>query len=152
MKRTILLAILFLSPFLFAQVQTCPTQAYLPFTGYEIAVDATKIAYDHAGTDPNRPAPQRLLVKPPVKVELGRTATVSGWACDPDENPMTLTAAKGTLTMITDGTWTLRYKPTAIGIEYINLTLSDGKATTTGTVVIFAVPANRPPVLCGGRS
>lgn len=160
MKRAVLLCILTSAPFLFAQTDTCPEQ---PYPAIPAGVDATKIAFDHDGSNPYRPAPKRLFLTMFV-LALGQTAVHEGYGCDEDGDRLSFSYTKGQIDVNdADYTYTWSYTPAAPGIEYVNLTLTDIVATddpltqaddpmpVTGTFVVKTVRANRPPVLCGGR-
>jgi len=166
--KTFWISVLILSPLILSQgplccppvrgqTAPCTVQNYLPLTGYSVPVDPNRIAFDYTGSDPARPSPRRLLLCPPIIVGLGQTATHRGWVCDPDNDAMQLTATLGTLTINSDGTYDWSYRVMTLGPTYANLTVSDirdsGDArSATGTLMVYARPANNPPVLgCGSR-
>jgi hypothetical protein len=131
----------------------------LPLGGYDVSFDPNRIiTYWDAAEEPNLPPPPRKLLRAPFRVALGQTAKITdGWACDPDGDPMQISATKCSACELKGNTWTWSYKPTGIGLEYIDITLSDVRATSDsktrrGTLVVLTVPANRPPAMgCGAR-
>lgn len=90
--RLLLLSLAVCGPLLLAQVD-CPQPDYLPLTGYTVAFDPNQIAWDHAD-DPNDP-PRRRLLREPVRLVLGQTARIEGYACDPDGDAVQLDASGG---------------------------------------------------------
>jgi len=152
MKKKLLIVLIFASLTL---AQNCPPQ---PYPEIPTDVDMAKVAYDHDGTNPSRPAPKKLLLRPTIYNPLGNEVQVTGWACDPDGDVMQITAQKGTIILnATDKTWTLKYKPTAIGDEYFTVTVVDVRKTndamsTTGTLRVVTIPQNKPPIVgCGSQ-
>ncbi|MCE5324891.1 MAG: hypothetical protein ABFE07_10230 [Armatimonadia bacterium] len=148
MKRIpLFLSLLLLAPLVFAQ--TCPTQPFVDWSKWAVTLDPVQIA-----TDPN--TGQKCVLGPPIYTHPGQTWTIRASICDPDSDPMTLTASMGTLVVHADNTYTLTGAALTLGIQYVTMTLVDQyqipseSITRKGTWVIVSIPKNKPPVLCGG--
>ncbi len=126
----------------------CPEQVFLDPASCPAQLDAAKIA-----VDPYTNKPCLLSWKYVVE---GLPWSYDGKYCDPDSDPMVLSATGGTLVNHNDGTYTISGPAMTIGqIAYPTMTLTDkppaGDAyTRKGTVAIIAVKKNNPPSLCGG--
>ena len=140
---TLLLTALFV-----IQFQECPPQTYKPLP---IEIDSERIAVNPSSNPPG----QKLLLDV-VTVAQGQTVHYENKACDPDGDTFTLTSSLGVITPHVDGTWSLEWTPLAVGATYIDVTATDirqtgDSLTTTGTLVIITIPANRPVSFCGGK-
>jgi hypothetical protein len=150
-----LLCLLVLSPLVLGQTTNCPEPTFLPLTGYYVQFDASRII-NYYISEPNEIA-KPMLLRPPIKASIGQTIIVDGWTCDPDGDAMKIAATKGTITLSPANTWRWTYKPTQIGLDVIDVTLADVRATgdsktVAGSIVILTIPANRRPGLgCGSR-
>lgn len=149
-----LMSVILLTTLFVVQVP-CPPVVYPPIPA---GVDPNRVTFDHDGSDPNRPAAARYLLRPTIYNTLGKTVEVTGWVCDNDGDPMQIVSEKGSITLNPeDKTWTLRYKPTSVGDEYFRVTVSDIRQTpdsmsTSGTLRVVTVVPNRPPTVgCGSR-
>lgn len=136
----------------------CGPQAYRPLTGYAVQIDANQIAMGPA--DANGLS-KRLLLRV-LTVPLGAAATDKIGACDPDGDLLAMSCQDGLLTALppdpngmTYHRWT--WTPTSIGVTYHWIEAKDQRPATNdsiatrGTIVVVAIPRNRPPVLCGGQ-
>jgi hypothetical protein len=151
MERAILVTVataIFLAAIVNGQSTTCPEQTY---PAIPAGVDPNRIA-----VDPHSPDGKRLIVAYLVTT-LGQQVRYDGFVCDPDGDTVVLTTEKGTVALRPDTSYTWVYQPTAIGMEYIGISAADVRPMTNdsktrvGTIVVNVLPANRPPVLCGGR-
>ncbi len=126
----------------------CPEQTFRDPLTCPVTVDVSKVAID-----PNTNKPCLLGW---VGAVVGSGWTWTGRYCDPDGDPMTLTASAGTLTVNPDGTYKVTGTVAAAGISYYTLTLVDKPPIPQvpimrkGTFVVIGLPKNRPPSLCGG--
>lgn len=135
--------------------QTDCQQEYRPLNGYSVVLDPNQIEW--AAPDPNGVRKQNLMRV--IAVTVGMPATDKIRACDPDADPVVVTWQDGTMAPIPSEpeyyrwTWT----PPMIGVTYhwfqaVDVrTETNDPVTTRGTIVVVAVPRNRPPVLCGGQ-
>ncbi len=127
----------------------CPEQSSLDLLTCPFAVDPNMIAVN--------PVTGERLPLDYIITDVGRQWSYDGYGCDEDGNPMVFSASKGTLSHPTPETFTLRGTQTVVGVDYIHISVTDvpmphqSPSTVTGTLVVLAVPQNRPPVLCGGR-
>lgn len=129
--------------------QTCPEQTWVNSIDVPFAVDPNMIQADPVTGEP---ALLAYLIG-----DVGRELVYDGYGCDPDGNAMTFAASKGAMEHPTPDTFTWRFTPVAVGVDYVQISITDQPLphqepfTTTGTIAIMATPQNRPPVLCGGR-
>jgi hypothetical protein len=130
----------------------CPEQVFKDPNTCPVAISLTELALD--------PYENKPCFLGWVYATVGKLWTVSAPYCDPDGDPMTLTASTGTLTT-KDDTYTVTGMASATGPLYVTMTLKDilsaeAKAagdveyTRKGTFAVIRLPANRPPSLCGG--
>ncbi|MCK9601382.1 MAG: hypothetical protein M0R06_20240 [Sphaerochaeta sp.] len=132
-----------------AQTQECPEQVFMDPNIVPFAVDV-----NHISVDPG--SGQRLLLGY-VITDVGREWSYPGWVCDPDGNPVTISASAGTLEKPTATTYVLWGMEQTTGVTYYHISATDvplehqEPLTRTGTVAVLAVPQNRRPTLCGGR-
>ncbi len=127
----------------------CPDQPSLDLATCPFAVDPNMIAVN--------PVTGERLPLDYIITDVGREWSYDGYGCDDDGNLMVFSASKGVLSHPTPETFTLRGTQTAVGVDYIHISVTDVPMehqtayTVTGTLVVLAVQPNRPPVLCGGR-
>lgn len=132
----------------------CPEQEFPPMTGYSVTLDPNQIALTE---DPNgvmRPLPLRVMT-----VTVGQIATDKIRACDPDGDPISVHCQDGVLAAEPNQPEHYRWSwtPTAVGVTYHWIEATDERPVTSdaltvrGTIVVVAIPKNRPPVLCGGQ-
>lgn len=156
--------------------EACPTvQAYPPLTGYPVTLDPARISMDR--TEPNDPdyAARKRLLLAVYTTSIGKAVTHSGRACEPNSpDPIRLKANNGTITVLdnagvpkvvtsvnawypleTQGYYRWTWAPSEVGISYHSITARDVRTalasnderSTTGTVVVIAMPRNSPPIL-----
>ncbi len=89
-----------------------------------------------SSTKPYQNADNRIIVTEGGLVEIKTQAR------DPDDDELNYSFNKP---LDADGKW--QTKEGDVGIYYTNVSVSDGKTTTTKELVIVVKPANRPPVL-----
>lgn len=150
----LLLCLFVVSPLVFSA--ECNEQIYKPLTGYSIQLDENEIAM---GPPDSNGVSKRLLIGV-VTVPLGRSAVYKLIACDPDGDQLEIRCQDGLITKDDNEAnhyyWT--WKPLSIGVTYHWIEaqdvrpLTNDSLTTRGTIVVIVIPANRPPVLCGGLS
>jgi hypothetical protein len=139
-----------LTVYVLAQTPDCPPQVFGEAARLPYAVDMNQVAVDPASGQ------KLLLNQGPLYATAGRPWVVTGWACDPDSDLLTLTATGGALTFNSDGTYRVTGTAASTGVIYVTLTLTDKPVdpaqalTRKGTWAIAIVPPNRPPSLCGG--
>lgn len=148
------IATLFVTPLTLGQTD-CPEQSYLGLSGYSVTIDPDRIELGPA--DPNgtrKPLMLRILT-----VTVGQMASDKIRACDPDGDAVRVTCQDGVLTAEPDDSQYSRWSwtPNAIGVSYHWIQAIDERSetgdalTVRGTIVVVAIPRNRPPVLCGGQ-
>jgi len=126
-------------------VLVCGPQEFADISEAPFAIDVNEIAVD--------PASHRRLCLGWAVVELGRTFTRTAEYCDPDGDPVTFAAAEYLSVDEAAGTYTLTLRPTAVGVTYYDVRLTDvveaprTPRARAGTFALAAVPANAPPVL-----
>lgn len=133
----------------------CPEQAYLGLSGYSVTIDPNQIALGPADTNGfQKPLLLRILT-----VTVGQIASDKIRACDPDGDPVVLSCQDGELLRDTSQPEYYRWSwsPASVGVSYHWIQATDDRSetgdslTTRGTIVVVAIPRNRPPVLCGGQ-
>lgn len=142
------IAVVLLGAMTFGQV--CPEQTYKPASTCPYTVDPNQIGVDPVSGEPD------LIGW--YAVDVSQTVTIDGWVCDDDGDAMVVTASVGELTMVTPASYVLRYTPTAVGLTYIHLAVTDQPPdhqqpiTRTGTIVVAATQPDSPPAIgCGSR-
>ena len=131
----------------------CDEQVYLPLTDCPYSLDPNQIAV--------HPVSGERLYLGWTITDAGRPWSFSGYACDPDGDPVTITSAAGTVQQAVDPNGFTVYTvsgiaPEAIGTYYINVTATDEPMahqeplSVTGTRALIVTPANRHPIFCGG--
>ena len=178
MKRivSLIVVLMMLSLCVVAQ-EPCPDQIYRPLTGYNIVIDPNRISYDR--TEPNDPdyANRKRLLLGVLIVPVNTVASYVSFACDQDGDPLRIKMsdgllqvldesgapaaatpdAKGFYRLLSGGKYRWSFTPAAIGVTYHHLEAWDSRTVlgtndarkTSATVVIGAIPRNRPPT-CGG--
>ena len=129
--------------------QECPDQVFMDPNSIPFVYDPNTIPFDPVSG-------VRGILDYRI-VTVGHQLTWEGWWCDPENNPATLTVSAGTLAFPTTNTFTWIMTPTSVTVIPITFTITDSPEegqiaeTRKGTLLVAAVPANKPPVLCGGR-
>jgi len=150
MKRCtlILLAGLLLAGLTFAGDSSCPEQTFTDPNSYGYGIDPNEIAVD--------PVSGQRLMLGVVTTEIGVPWEYEGYGCDPDGDTMTF--ASEAEIAVDGAVYTLSGIVGQVGLSYYDVSVTDTPAdpnmtayTRTGTVVVVGLPANQPPVLCGGR-
>jgi large repetitive protein len=97
-------------------------------------------------------APQQARTSKTTVVEGGRVTTqVLGDWMDPDGDPMYVTSASvqspDSVSFTPDGTLTYLDAGTTSGVKSVTVTVSDGKAQTTGSLEVTVKPAGKVPII-----